>query len=68
MRKWEGKKNIQAPEEASGVNFRSSLKCFHTAKQIRELVYQITNFPKGLLRSGRGLVTPLNMVFYFNQD
>lgn len=38
------------------------------AKQIRELVYQITNFPKGMSHSGRGLVIPPEYTFYFNQD
>lgn len=38
------------------------------ARQIRELVYQITNFPKGMLHSGRGLVFPPEYAFYFNRD
>lgn len=61
-------KNYKPHKRLQGWISRASLKGLHMAKQIRDIVYQITNFPKGMSHSGRGLVITPEYAFYFNQD
>lgn len=63
-----GEKKYTSPRRGFRGEFQKQLKMFSHSQTNQRVSVPDHQLPKGLLRSGRGLVTPLNMVFYFNQD